>query len=137
MNYCNPFMFFSLCKIHLYNMINWQVRFYSGVLYFNWYFVTRTLFVHLYLYIYSDSILVLYTLCWLYYEYFLKSWCTSFLTDLEFFLFSFMKRKKSPQCGTRQCSPRMSYTIGIVWYYYTKAWYSIGIVVFWKMNYTL
>ena len=33
--------------------------------------------------------------------------------------------------------PRMGYTIGIVWCYYTKAWYSIGIVESLKMNYTL
>ena len=33
--------------------------------------------------------------------------------------------------------PRMGYTIGIVWCYYTKAWYSIGIVEFLKMSYTL
>ena len=31
---------------------------------------------------------------------------------------------------------RMGYTIGTVWCYYTKAWYSIGIVEFLKMNYT-
>ena len=31
----------------------------------------------------------------------------------------------------------MTYTIGIIWYYYTKAWYSIGIVDFLKIHYTL
>ena len=33
--------------------------------------------------------------------------------------------------------PRMGYTIGIVCCYYTKAWYSIGIVRCCEMNYTL
>jgi hypothetical protein len=37
----------------------------------------------------------------------------------------------------RHTISRMSYTIGIVWYYYTKTWYSIGIVEFLKMIYTL
>ena len=34
-------------------------------------------------------------------------------------------------------STRMGYTIGKVWCYYTKAWYSIGIVDVLEMNYTL
>ena len=36
-------------------------------------------------------------------------------------------------CLQSHLQSRMGYTIGIVWCYYTKAWYSIGIVEFWNI----
>ena len=45
--------------------------------------------------------------------------------------------RKKPVTMTNIRESRLGYTGRIVWQYYTKVWYSIGIVNFLKASYTL
>ena len=63
------------------------------------------------------------------------NWRSSYLKCFYSLLWSHKFKSKIEEYWTS--GSRMGYTIGIVWCYYTKAWYSIGIVEFLKMSYTL